>query len=225
MSSIEHVITARSLGEAWIRSLHAVLTYGTPVHDNADSLLEVCGLYVKIFSISDQDPIIRKYANPDRIELMKLKYRSCDIIANYKVSYGKLLYDWMGVNQIEWVVNRLRYKPETKSATIALHPPGQEYLSCLSLLDFKIRNNGLNMTAVYRSQNIYGSQPGNIIALRKIQDYVASKVGVRSGEFNLIALSAHIYEPDLEAARQLVSLFPEYSSTSRVKHTKKSKTF
>ncbi|MBU1967552.1 hypothetical protein KKH50_04685 [Patescibacteria group bacterium] len=197
-------IDASSLGEAWLKSLAIVLKHGVYITDGPVNLIEVCNLYVRIHSICNEDPVIKKYADKERIELMRLKYYSCEVVHNYKVSYGKLLYDNMGVNQIEWVINRIKNKLETKSATISFHHPGNEDLICLSLLDFKLRNRSLSMTAVYRSQNVFGSQPGNILVLREVQEYVARQVGVDSGEFNLVILSAHIYEDDIEKATKTV---------------------
>jgi thymidylate synthase len=192
-----NLIKADSLGHAWLKSMAIVLSRGDQhIPDEVDTLSEVRNLYVEIKSVNQEDPILQEYADKDRIALMKEKYQSCDIIANYRISYGKLLYDNQGVNQIEWVINKLSVKPETKSATIGLHHPGDDILSCVSLIDFKLRDGNLSMTAVYRSQNIYASQPGNVLSLRDVQQYVASKLGANIGEFNLVILSAIIYDRD-----------------------------
>lgn len=201
------VVNANSLGEAWLDSLYVVLHKGNWIKDGPDNLLEVCNLYIAISSVSDDDPIISRYADKSRIDLMRVKHRSCQIVHNYKVSYGKLLYDNAGVNQIDWVIDRIRNKPETKSATISLHHPGDDYLSCLSLLDFKLRNGCLNITAVYRSQNVFGSQPGNVLAILEIHRHVAKQLGVQVGEFCLALLSAHIYERDIEKAGRICKDF------------------
>jgi len=205
MQHSHYSITAKSLGEAWIASLATVLKYGASIRDSDLTLLEIRNLTVVMESVARLDPIISRYANQERVELMFLKYRSCDIVGDYKISYGKRIYDNMGVNQIDWIVERLRKKPETKSATIGLHLPGDEHLACLSLLDFKLRNSALHMAAVYRSQNVFGSQPGNVLALRDIQQSISDKIGFPAGELSLVVLSAHIYAQDLESAKAVVS--------------------
>lgn len=203
------IIDSDTLGVAWIKSIYVVLRHGKWIKDDSEKLIEFRNLYLKIKNIDELDPIIKRYADQNRIDLMKLKYKSCDIISNYKVSYGKLLYDNQGVNQIEWVINRLKYKPETKSATICLHIPGRQNLSCLSILDFKLRENLLYMNAVYRSQNIFASQFGNLIALNEIQKYVANHISYKIGYLNLIILSAHIYEHDIDKAEKVIRNFPK----------------
>ena len=201
----EGVVEAPSLGVAWLRALRLVLDEGQWVDDGPERLLEVRPLIMRLASVDEDDPILRRHADQDRIELMLRKYRSLDVLPEYPISYGGLLYDNEGVDQVAWVVDRLRAKLETKSATICLHRPGEKHLSCLSLLDFKLRDNRLSMTTVYRSQNVFASQPGNVLALRRIQRDVAGRIGFPAGTFDLFALSAHIYERDLEAADRVCS--------------------
>jgi thymidylate synthase len=194
------VVEEDSLGLAWLQALRLILREGQWTYDGPDRLLEVRPLIMRIGSVEEDDPILGDCADQDRIRLMLLKYRSCGILPGYWVSYGGLLYENDGVDQVAWVIDRLRSKPETKSATITMHRPGEVHLSCLSLLDFKQRDRELAMTAVYRSQNVFASQPGNVLALRRIQREVASQLGLRAGVFDLTALSAHIYERDLDRA-------------------------
>jgi thymidylate synthase len=199
------ILEAPSLGVAWLQAMELILQKGRWIQDGPQRLLEVRPLILRIASVDDDDPIITASADRDRIELMLRKYRSCDILPQYKISYGRLLYDNDGVDQIDWVVNRLQDKPETKAATIALHRPGEAEPSCLSLLDFKLRDDQVAMTAVYRSQNVFASQPGNVLALRHVQCDVATRVRLKAGTFDLFALSAHIYESDIERAQRVGS--------------------
>lgn len=103
------------------------------------------------------------------------------------------------------MINRIRKKPETKSATITLHKPGEDLLSCLSMIDFKYRNQMLDMTVVYRSQNIYWSHPGNMLALHCIQEDVAAALGYKIGKVDLAVISAHIYRSDFENVNKILS--------------------
>jgi len=206
-------VVFRSLGEAWVHCLARVIR-GNLIHDDDERLWELRNVSFSVLSVDEKDPIIRKYADPSRLDLMKEKYSSCSIVGDYKISYGKLLYDNDGIDQIEWVTQRLLAKPETKSATISLHRPGEEELSCLSLLDFKLRKGVLDMTAVYRSQNVFGSQPGNLVAMHLIQEFVASRLGAAVGALHLTACSAHIYESDLSKVKAVVRSVVEKGQTT-----------
>jgi thymidylate synthase len=208
MNAVENrawsLIEAESLGAAWLHCLGSVLESGSLVNDGPDVLKELCNVSMTIHSFLHCDRIVKRWCDPARIDLMKKKYTSCHILPQYKISYGKLLYENNGVNQIQWVIDRLQQKPETKSATISLHHPGEGVLSCLSLLDFKMRSHFLNLTAIYRSQNVFASQPGNAIALRETQEYVAGSLGCLVGSMNLVVISAHVYERDFTTAQKVL---------------------
>lgn len=194
-----------TLGEAWITAMRTVMETGADIFDEDISLREIRNLYITINDISEDDPVVLKYADHDRIKLMKEKYATCGLVGDYKVDYGSYIYNNNGVNQIDWLVNRIRNKPETKSATITLHKPGEDMLACLSMLDFKYRNSSLDMTVVYRSQNIFWSHPGNMLALRQIQKDVATALGYNIGKIELAVISAHIYKYDFGKVSDILS--------------------
>lgn len=198
-------INCKTLGEAWVSAMDLVMNSGEDILDEDVRLREVRNLYVTIDSISDSDPILITYADHDRIELMKKKYATCGLVGDYKIDYGSYIYNNNGVNQIDWVIDRIRNKPETKSATITLHKPGEEKLACLSMVDFKYRNGFLEMSVIYRSQNIYWSHPGNLLALRQIQTDVAQALGYELGKVELAVISAHIYAYDFATVNHILN--------------------
>lgn len=199
------IIEQETLGLAWIDAMKRVMELGEDILDEEVQLRELRNLYISIENISEEDSILTNYADHDRIQLMKEKYATCGLVGDYKIDYGSYIYNNNGIDQIQWIINRLRAKEETKSATITLHKPGENMLACLSMLDFKYRNSLLDMTAIYRSQNIYWSQPGNILALRQIQKDVAYALGWKIGRMNLVVISAHIYKNDFAIVNSILN--------------------
>jgi thymidylate synthase len=197
--------TFRTLGDAWVYSLGQVVQLGSVTLDDSARLLEILNLSLLIDRVTDDDPIIAEFAEGSRIELMCRKYSDLAPVPPYPISYGALLYDNQGVNQVESIIDRLRRKPETKSATFSLHSPHDVHLSCLSLVDCKLRDDRLVLNVVYRSQNVFASQPGNLIALSRVHRSIATAIGVQVGETVLHVLSAHIYESDWNAAKDVLS--------------------
>jgi thymidylate synthase len=59
-------------------------------------------------------------------------------------------------------------------------------------------------TAVFRSNDMYGAWPLNAFALRRLQNIMASELGVPAGQMVTIANSAHVYENSWEAAAEIV---------------------
>ena len=198
------IIKEKTLGEAWVKAMQIVMNVGEDIWDEDIALREVRNLYITIEDIIDNDSVIQRYADHDRIQLMKEKYATCGLVGDYKIDYGSYIYNNNGINQIEWVIDRIKHKPETKSATISLHKPGEDMLACLSILDFKYRNGVLDMNVVYRSQNIYWSHPGNMLALRQIQKDVADELNLKMGKVDLVVFSAHIYESDFDRVNEII---------------------
>ena len=197
-------IKCNTIGEMWISAMDSIMENGEDILDGDVRLREIRNLYVSIQRIQEDDPLISKYADRDRINLMKEKYATCGLVGDYKIDYGSYIYNNDGINQIEWIIKRLRNKPETKSATITLHKPGEEMLSCLSMIDFKYRKGYLDMSVIYRSQNIYWSNPGNMLALHKIHNDVAQALGYELGSVELVVISAHIYEKDFTTVNNIL---------------------
>jgi len=201
------VLERNTLGEAWIAAMSIIMKRGEDIWDEEISLREIRNLYVTIQDIVEDDPILKRYADHKRIQLMKEKYTTCGLVGDYKVDYGSYIYNNCGVNQIDWIINRIKRKPETKSATITLHRPGEDMLACLSMIDFKYRNHILDMSVIYRSQNVFWSQPGNMLALRQIQHDVASALNYKIGHIDLIVLSAHIYQYNFEQVQYILEKY------------------
>lgn len=199
-----YIIERETLGEIWLQAMKLVMEKGENIWDDNVALREIRNLYISIENIFEKDSILEKFADYERIQLMKKKYATCGLVGDYEMDYGSLIYNNNGVNQIEWIINRLKNKEETKSATITLHKPGEKFLACLSMLDFKYRNGVLDLNAVYRSQNIFSSHPGNMLALRQIQKDVADALGWEMGKVDLIVFSAHIYETDFKKVNEII---------------------
>lgn len=190
-----HIGSFQCFGEAWLTCLRTIMTSGQDVVDDGERLREVLNVTVSATTCDAAD-FIRLGASPDRIQLMGRKYHSLDVVPPYTLSYGSLFRQHEGVDQIAWLVSRLRGKMETKSATIGFHTPGQSELSCISLLDCKVRDQKLYTSAIYRSQNVFASQPGNVVALSLFQEEISEQLGVPAGPLTLHVLSAHVYHRD-----------------------------
>ena len=198
-------IEAATEGMAWLNAMKIVMKNGEDIWDEDVPLREVRNLYFTINDIEEDDPILARYADKDRIKLMEKKYATCGLVGDYKIDYGSYIYNNNGINQIDWLVDRIKNKPETKSATITLHKPGENMLACLSMLDFKYRSNKMDMTVVYRSQNIFWSHPGNMLALHHIHQDVANALGYKIGKVELVVISAHIYASDFEKVEHILT--------------------
>jgi thymidylate synthase len=223
----------KTLGEAWLFGLRQVMTYGEEIQDHVVvprdicldqgraalllsqyespsdktrlnlKLKEILGHFVSIETVSMDDPVIGEHADQQRIDYTRKRYGQ-DSGAG---GYGEFIYGLDGKN-LDGIVETLLLNPRSKSATVNApnawvanrgKPP------CLTAVDFKVREGELVMTAMYRSQNVFTKQPGNVLALRDLQQTIADRIEVPAGKINLFAASAHIYETDWETAEEILA--------------------
>ena len=200
------LIHAESLGECWLKCIRLVLENGTVAMDEDTELREILGVTLGISTPDLHDEIIRQHGNQQVIERTLQKFAKGVRMADRPFTYGERIFEAGIVDQFEWLVHRLLGKRDTKSATIGLLIPGEpSSMPCLTTIDAKIRNNNLDVQFFYRSQNVFGRQYANLLALTSFQADLASRCGVAIGALRGYIASAHIYDFDITDARRLIS--------------------
>lgn len=201
------LITTTTVGTCWIECIKSVMTDGALCHDEDVPLLEIEGVSVHISQPKVDDPIIEQYGDHDVIEHTLRKFTPDVLMPDRPFTYGALIYHNNGVDQFDWMVRRLKKKPESKSATISLLTAGNEdpNLPCLTTVDAKIRQGRLDLQFFYRSQNVLGRQYANFLALAELQRHLATALSVDIGFMAGYIASAHIYQYDIPYAEGIVN--------------------
>jgi thymidylate synthase len=70
------------------------------------------------------------------------------------------------------------------------------YIPCVSLLDFWIPNEALELVVYAHSLDFGKKAYGNLVELARLQEHVASELGCSVGRLVVHAKSAHVYEPE-----------------------------
>jgi thymidylate synthase len=125
-------------------------------------------------------------------------------------SYATRLYnyDHRGINQVEWVVERLKRDVSSRSATITTFQPLTDttYIPCVSLLDFFIRDENLDLV-VYAHSIDFGTKGfANLVELAYLQEHVATAIAIEIGQLTLIVKSAHVYGSDANEMSDVLAL-------------------
>jgi thymidylate synthase/7-cyano-7-deazaguanine synthase in queuosine biosynthesis len=195
------IVKAFSIGDAWQESVDLILKNGLKIYDDNQELMELLNLYILIESPNENDPVasnqddlIKSWMDENFTKIQKVPE------LNNSWSYGWRLYDFQGVNQIEWVINKLKIKPESKSATISMIQKAgiEEYIPCVSLLDFKIRDQQLLLSVTCRSLDFGKKAIHNLTNLSSIGKQVADSLNLEHFRLLIHVISAHIYTEDSE---------------------------
>lgn len=199
------IIKAGTIGDCWIQSIKVVMQNGNEYFDEDVKIQELLGLSIEITNPNTEDEIIAKFGDKYVIDKMLKKFSKGVIMNDRPFTYGECIYDKNGIDQFEWLVNRLKSKKETKSATISLLSTGDNnpHLPCLTTIDAKIRAQRLIVQFFFRSQNIFGRQYANLLALTKLQHNLAKRCSVDIGALKGYIASAHIYDYDFNQANDI----------------------
>lgn len=201
------IIQAQTIGECWIECIKKVMNFGSIHHDEDIIIKEVPGLSIEVSNPRLEDQLINKNGDTTVINRTLAKFKKGAIMPDRPFTYGACIHDYFGIDQFEWMVERLLAKKETKSATICLLTPGNQSanLPCLTTIDAKIRSDKLVLQFFFRSQNIFGRQYANLLALTRLQHELSNRCSVGMGSLKGYIASAHIYEYDFSDACLLIS--------------------
>ena len=130
-------------------------------------------------------------------------------VAGFEYTYGNRLTAYFGVNQIEEAIELLQKFRAVRFATMVLWDPVRDLADeqvpvatiehplrekpCMTLIHLLVRENKLNVTVVFRAQDMLRAWPTNVFGIYKLQEYIAGEVDADVGTLTMIAISAHRY--------------------------------
>lgn len=193
-------ISSPTIGHAWAEAYQLVMGEGRTLTDGSKPAKEVSNLYISVDNPQISDQILEKHADPAAIDWMVLKnFGGTKPIDDWGYSYGMRMRNFKGVDQVAKVIEKLKQRPESKSAAITLMDPMVDFaghMPCIIALDPKIREDKLILTGFFRSQDIGKKFYADMMALAVIQKEIADKVGVACGSIELLITSAHVWETE-----------------------------
>lgn len=120
-------------------------------------------------------------------------------------AYGPRLFGKAGVNQIQFVIDKLREKPDSRKAVIQLYDARdtlKDYkdVPCTCTLQFAIRNGLLVMQTHMRSNDAFMGLPHDIFCFTLLQEMMARTLNVKLGRYLHSVGSLHLYDRNIAQA-------------------------
>jgi len=198
------LIHTETIGEAWLSVAASILTEGEADRYDDLPVLEVARVTLTVDAPRSADPIIAEFADPERLAWMHANFTDHSLVRELgdARSYASRLFDYAGASrdQVQWVIDRLRTDPTSRSATITTFEPllDTSYIPCVSLLDFWLRDGHLEQMVYAHSIDFGAKGYGNLVELAWLQEHVAVALGVPVGRLDFIVKSAHVYETEFD---------------------------
>lgn len=118
------------------------------------------------------------------------------------------------VDQLEFIIDRLRKKPHSKQLScVTFDPeidiqPNRPYnptMPCLMALDFKLRNGKLNLFAMFRSHDFGRKAYGNFIGLGFLLSMISKESQSEIGRIVCHSVSAHIRASEFKRVQNMLN--------------------
>lgn len=201
-----------TIGNAWMLILKEILKNGTNVFYNGDEkrpIQELKGITITIKDMVMPDPIINQYMVKEEYDWMENNFTKLGKVKELHDanSYASRLYNYMDQkNQIQWVIDKIKNEKYTCSATITTFEPllDEKYIPCVSMIDFYVEEDKLNMYIYCRSLDFGSKAYVNLVMLYKILKQVADETDIEVGEMNVMVKSAHVYEKDMKKVEKIL---------------------
>ncbi len=211
------------IGDAWLDALKIVSKFG---YENP-------GMYGKVKAVQNLSIVIEKEeaTAPKITPYLKFNRESLDLYikgffdkakGTESYTYGERIYDWEGVDQEKIMVEKLTRFPFDRGVLATLWKPHKDnfpppktkmqtkgqtkgwQVPCMVMILGQCIEHNFHMTAVFRSNDIYGAWPLNAFALRKLQYDIAVKIGKDLGNLTTISHIAEVYEIDFEDMGKII---------------------
>jgi len=203
-------IDADTIGAAWLAVARRIIDEGAESVYDAAPILELERVTLGVARPASVDPIVIELGDPERLAWMHANFTDYSLVRELgdARSYASRLYDYaaVGRDQVQWVIDRLRSDPTSRSATITTFEPLRDttYIPCVSLLDFWIRDGRLESIVYAHSIDFGAKGYGNLVELAYLMERVAEGLDLPVGRLDFVVKSAHIYEPDMSLMREAV---------------------
>jgi thymidylate synthase len=204
---------ASSIGETWIAIARRIREFGAASSYDGLAIREVLMATLVVEAPRTTDDIVDRYADPERLAWMRanfVDFRDVPELGDAS-SYATRLHNYAdtGHDQLQWVSERLRRDPLSRSATITTFQPLSDtsYIPCVSLLDFYLDSDALQLVVYAHSIDFGAKGYANLLELAAIQHQVVSELECVVGSLTMIVKSAHVYDSDAAYMKSVLENF------------------
>jgi len=213
-------IKKKFAGEAWLEILKKIMKFGTvreSLHgNNCKELFNIATV------ITDEDPDNFKLLPYFQITEKDIKDYLPKFMTSEKgtadYTYGERIWNFPKIedqnykyNQVdEVIVDYLKRYPTDRAAcavTFGIQDHTAKSSPCMTFLQATNVDNKLELTAYFRSHDIFGGWLLNAFGLRTLQKYIADKLNWSIGNLTIYSNCAHIYDNNWPISQDIIKKY------------------
>lgn len=208
--------TYNSCEDAWRACVERIASEGVSyVDQEGRSCKEERDVVLTLRDASDAKKLVERlraglpWLYPSTDELRSVFFSMTSVASGY--SYAPRLFG--ETDQLDgFVIPLLERSPESRRAVIVPYDPlvdsrldSNDVPSVLSMTVRRL-GNGVALTVLLRSTDVFLGLPANLYQLRCIQEYVAERLGVECAELTVVCANAHWLPEYADVAKRLSAL-------------------
>lgn len=210
-------IKDKTIGRVWVEILRYVMRFGNDEMTNYGTLAREVPNLVAV--VTDEDSLKPKHesylglSRKDILFYIKNEFVSSAVTGKKYYSYGERIRAMppKKINQLEIIVNKLKKDFNDRGAIAVLWDVEKDNRilrnPCLVLIQGKIIKGIFDLTAYFRSNDMFGAWPLDAYGLRALQYEIAKKLKTKVGILTTISSCAHIYQERWKEAEELVKKY------------------
>lgn len=123
-------------------------------------------------------------------------------------TYSERLQNYNDINQLDVIINRLNKNINSNRAIAVTYNPmvdmNRQDIPCLQLIQALVRNDKLILSVYFRSNDLYGAFPSNMMFLTYLGMKIANELDVKFDYIDYHCSSLHVYETDYKQALKVI---------------------
>ena len=207
-------IKGENIASVWLQMLKFIMRFGNDEMTNYATIArEVPNLIAVVTDENPFSPHLEPCLNLTKKEIkayVKEEFMSKKVTGEKYYTYGERLRAMRPgeIDQIKIIVKKLKKDFNDRGAMAVLWDVKKDNQAlrnpCLVSVQGKIIKGALDLTAHFRSNDIFGAWPLNAYGLRAIQFEIAKKLKAKVGILTTISSCAHIYQERFRQAEEII---------------------
>lgn len=203
-------VKGKKIVDVWAKLMSTIMKFGEKKNTDEYNIRE-CLNTVAI--IEDEDPDNHYIPDwfifkEDEIQAYVEKFQDGEFNPNQSYTYGNRMRQFFGIDQIQWIKDRLHDDPNAREAVASLIDPKHDLnfdasRPCVTFVQAIRQREKIHLNVYVRSHDMYAGWPQNAFGFLHLQQEICDHLGAQRGVLTIMSASAHIYDYDWDNAKKI----------------------
>lgn len=191
-----------NLYNAWIYTMQSILTSTDACH--VEDYFELRNYKIEFTAEACSEILTNTRVMNDFEEMKKVFFTEETNVFGHSYHNAVIGPKLGRQSAVDDIVSVLSKNGTTRKAVLTFVPYGDEKVPCINVIHFMLRDGMLEITYFSRGQDVFRKFPCDAMCIVEYGNQVAKRMDLKIAKISAVITSAHIYEKDMEAAKELI---------------------